>query len=74
MANQYIAKGDDKISVEIKNGTTVSLSTWLDQKSSYLDWSLELNKRANCLVKTRHMEENLDTWEGGFLHAKSLPN
>ena len=74
MANQHIAKGDDKISVEIKNGTEVSLSTWLDQKSSYLDWSLELNKRATCLVKTRHMEENLNTCEGGFLHAKSIPN
>lgn len=74
MANQHIAKGDDKISVEIKNGTVVSLSTWLDQKSSYLDWSLELNKRATCLVKTRHMEENLNTCEGGFLHAKSIPN
>ena len=74
MANQHIAKGDDKISVEIKNGTEVSLSTWLDQKSSYLDWSLELNKRATCLVKTRHMEENLNTCEGGFLHAKFIPN
>ena len=74
MANHHIAKGDDRISVEIKNGTVVSLSTWLDQKSSYLDWSLELNKRANCLVKTRHMEENLNTCEGGFLHAKSIPN
>jgi len=74
MANHHIAKGDDKISVVIKNGTLVSLSTWLDQKSSYLDWSLELNKRANCLVKTRHMEENLNTCEGGFLHAKSIPN
>ena len=61
------------ISVQLNNGKNVSLGTYLEHKSSYLEWVLELNKKATCLAKTRTMEESISTCDGGFVKTKSVP-
>eukprot|EP00984_Skeletonema_dohrnii_P018420 scaffold8597_cov174-Skeletonema_dohrnii-CCMP3373.AAC.3 len=56
-----------------EDGESVSLSDWMDRKMPFLEWTLQLNDQASCLVKTRQMEDELDSCEGGFLDAKSVP-
>ena len=55
------------------DGESVLLSDWMDRKMPFLEWTLQLNDQASCLVKTRQMEDELDSCEGGFLDAKSVP-
>ena len=64
----------DKIFVELQSGENVTLSNWLEKKASYLEWTLELNRKATCLVKTRMMEEQFSDCDGGFLNMKAVLN
>jgi len=68
----HVGKSADIISVQLQSGKNVTISDWLDKKSSFLDWTLELNNRATCLAKTRRMEDELLTCDGGFLNAKAV--
>lgn len=56
-----------------EDGESVLLSDWMDRKMPFIEWTLGLNDKASCLVKTRQMEDELDLCEGGFLDAKSTP-
>ncbi|KAL3782627.1 hypothetical protein HJC23_000009 [Cyclotella cryptica] len=73
--SHHIGKGAEKVFVQLQNGgTEVSLSEWLEKKSSYLEWTLGLNDKASCLVQTRTMEDNLSTCDGSFIHAQAVLN
>lgn len=50
----------------------ITLKEWLDRKSGFLDWTLDLNKEATCLVKTRTMEDELFPCESGFVATKAV--
>ena len=65
---------EHKVFVQIKDGMNVTLREWLEKKPSHLQWTLELNRAPDhgCLVKTRRMEDDLYSCEGGFLNAKAL--
>jgi len=56
-----------------EDGENVLLSDWMDRKMPFIEWTLQINDKASCLVKTRQMEDALGSCEGGFLDAKSLP-
>lgn len=56
-----------------EDGESVLLSDWMEKKMPFVEWTLGLNDRASCLVKTRQMEDEFGSCEGGFLDAKSVP-
>ncbi|KAL7487189.1 hypothetical protein ACHAW6_012784 [Cyclotella cf. meneghiniana] len=73
--SHHIGKGSEYVFVQLQNGgIEVSLSDWLEKKSSYLEWMMSLNDKVSCLVKTRRMEDNLSSCAGDFLNAKAVLN
>ena len=66
--------GEKVIYVTLENGSNVTLADWLDKKLSFLEWTLDLNKKSSCQVKTRRMEDELGSCDGGFLNAKAVVN
>lgn len=49
----------------------VLLDDWMEQKLSYLEWTMGLNKKATCVVKTRNLEDELNSCDGGFVSAQA---
>ena len=58
------------VSIPSLNGanSTVTLDDWLETKSSMLEFSLQLNRDASCVAKTRELENKLfSSCKDGFV-------
>ena len=71
--NVGTSKKQSYVSIPSLNGanSTVTLDDWLETKSSMLEFSLQLNRDASCVAKTRELENKLfSSCKDGFVKVK----